>query len=121
MALPGWPTIVPYASQTDDLAISQFAEPPLATEMNAGTIRQRRKYTLRISEVTVALVMSRPQFQAFRTFHAGLGDGAARFTMPVWNGTEYVTRTVQIKDQPNMSVHAYHRRLVHMTLRVESL
>ncbi|WP_131193724.1 hypothetical protein [Lichenihabitans psoromatis] len=121
MAIPTWPTDVPYTPMTSGLTITQLANPLLSTDMNAGTTRQRRKYTLRIAEMKLVIRMTPAQFASFHAFHQAIGDGAARFTMPVWNGSGYVTRTVQIKDQPDMSPLAFRARSVGFSLRIENL
>lgn len=121
MAIPSWPAGVPYETTATGYALPQLAGAPLMTEMNAGTVRQRRKYTLPVAEMKLSIRMTAAEFQLFRAFHASIGNGAARFTMPVWNGSAYVTRTAQIKDQPDMSTFAFRTREVAMSLRVENL
>ncbi len=64
--------------------------------MNAGTTRQRRTSTIRNGVQKLAIEMSPDQVAAFDAFHASLGDGAARFTMPIWDGVDYEPKTVAI-------------------------
>ena len=122
MAIPSWPDGLPYASQVGDYAMSQLANPPLRSDMNSGTTRQRRKYTMRIAIQKLGIVMSADETQVFHAFHADtLGDGAARFTMPVWNGSAYVNRTVAIKDGPSETQFAVGQNKIALTLMIENL
>lgn len=122
MTIPVWPAWLPYASSYAGFSVEQAASPALRTEMNAGTSLQRRTSTLRITVMKVAIEMTGAQEGDFDAFHAALGDGAARFNMPVWNGSAYVSRNVQIdegkvsKTQLGPSIKS-----IAFTIRVEAL
>ncbi len=122
MTIPAWPSDLPYQSQVSDFSDDQLDNPVLSTDMNAGNTRQRRKYTLRISMQKLGIVLTAAQTLEFQAFHQSIGSGAARFTMPVWNGSAYVTRNVAIKDGiVAFSQFAFGQNKIVMTLRIENL
>lgn len=122
MTIPAWPTGVPYCPIMDSVQIAQTSEPPLRTEMNAGTTRARRKYSLRIARVGFSLRMTNAQLATWRTFHdTTLGDGSARFTMPILFAGASVTKTVQIVEPPSYSRLGGGFTRVNLSLHVESL
>ena len=123
MAIPAWPNGLPYASAYAGFSVDQIANPVLRTEMNSGVGRQRRTSTARITTMKVSIEMTGAQAAVFDAFHASIGDGAARFTMPVWNGgAGYVFRAVQI-DQGKVTKTqlGVDDQAVAFTLRVEAL
>jgi hypothetical protein len=122
MSLPDWPATVAYAVQQGSWKVQQRHNPNLRTEMNAGTTRRRRKYTLRVAKMTFDIVMNAAQRALFEEFYDDdLGDGAARFTMPVWDGDAYVTRTCTFNAPPQYSEYAHLTVRVSFDLMVEEL
>lgn len=102
--------------------VPQTADAPVRSEMNSGTTRARRKYSLRIAHMSFALRMSNAQVATFKAFHeTTLGDGAARFTMPVLFAGASVTRTVQFTDPPSYEVLGGGLNKVGVSLLVEAL
>jgi hypothetical protein len=100
MPLPAWPAI-PYSPQVGTYQVERTAEAPISTEMNAGTTRRRRKFTLRIASVSMTLLMTNEEAETFREFHEDtLSDGAARFTMPVHFAGVFRTQTVLFAEPP---------------------
>ncbi|WP_146090282.1 hypothetical protein, partial [Rhodoblastus acidophilus] len=92
MAIPSWPAIN-YAIQQGSWQCPELSLAPLTSDMNAGTTRRRNKYTLRISKMQFVVSMTSAQLEVFKSFYfSTLSNGAARFTMPIWNGSAYVTR-----------------------------
>lgn len=123
MTIPAWPSIN-YKALSGTWQLTGDAIAPLASEMNSGTTRRRNKYTLRVSEMTFKLVMTAAEVATFRTFvTTTLGNGAARFTMPVWDGTAYVNRTVSFAkgSMPTYDTFSYQMSGVGLKLEVESL
>lgn len=123
--LPTWPAIN-YKPQLGSFQQSQLANPGLRTEMNAGTTRQRRKFTMRIAVQKVVIWLKASELATFVTFYeTTLGDGTARFTMPVWNGAAFVTRTVALNATDGVSYAPVSTvaqlTAVGMTLQVENL
>ena len=122
MPLPAWPSECNSWALLGSWQVAQMDNAPLTSDMNAGTTRSRRKYTMRITPMSFTLVFPDSELSAFKTFHAEtLSAGSARFTMPVWDGTAYVERTVKFKSPPKMSEFAFGRTLVTIDLLVESL
>lgn len=122
MTIPAWPTDLPSCPIMDSLRINQTADGPIRTDMNAGTTRARRRVSLRIAQMSLSLRMTSAQVTTFKTFHEQtLGDGAARFTMPVLFVGGKVTRTVQFADQPSYQMLGGGRWRIDLSLRVEAL
>ncbi len=124
MTLPAWPSNVNYKPSRDSWQCQQDAHAPLASEMNAGTTRRRNKYTLRIAKMSFDVEMNATELAAFWTFfRATLGNGAARFTMLVWDGSAYVSRTVAFQKgfTPARRMIAVNIASVSFALDVESL
>ena len=121
--LPAWPAIK-YAPLRDSFQQSQVTNPAIRTDMNSGTTRQRRKYTMRIAIQKFTIRFCNTDIATFNTFYeTTLGDGCARFTMSVWNGSVFVTRNVAFKADtpPTYGVSGLTHQDVSMTLLVENL
>ena len=96
MALPAYPGSLPYNPFAWQVVESGRGN--ITSDMAMGNRRQRRRSTLTIATVALSIRMSIAQFESFKTFHeVTLGHGASRFTMPVWNGRAWPTKTVQIQ------------------------
>lgn len=122
MAIPSWPTDIPSCPLLDSVQVQQTAEAPIRTEMNAGTTRARRKFSLRVARVSFPIVMKNDEVVNFRLFHERtLGDGAARFTIPILFAGARVIRTAQFAEQPSYEPAGSGRTKVNISLRVESL
>lgn len=90
-----WPVGLPYQAQKD-WALERIHLPALRSEMNAGTERVRRKYSVRLAVAQFSIWLTAAQCKTLQAFvEDTLNDGAKRFNMPVWNFNEYVTRTCQ--------------------------
>jgi len=99
MTIPAWPS-VNYAPLAGSWSCADI-NGPLKSDMNAGATRQRNKYTLQISVVQFDVVMTAAEVAAFRAWYqTTLGNGAARFSMQVWNGSAYVSRSCAFHDVP---------------------
>lgn len=124
MSLPSWPVGLPQEALLGTWAISEAHAPNLSTDMNAGTSRARRRYSLAVSRVQFEMIFSGAQLADFWTFYYDdIASGAARFTMPVWDGATYVTRTVRMKSAtgPGAREFAPDRTRLAFDLLVESL
>ena len=67
-------------------------DPVIRTDMDAGPIRARRRYTNAPSRVSVTWVLTRQQFAVFEAWHKHtLQDGAASFSCPMDNGQGVTT------------------------------
>jgi hypothetical protein len=124
MTLPVWPTTLPQQCVRGSWRVPEVHAPNSSTEMNAGTTRSRRRYTLAVSRVQFDLVMNSAQLATFWGFYFNtIGSGAARFTMPVWNGAAYVNKTCRIKSAtgPQLAEFAHLQSNISLELLVESL
>lgn len=93
MAIPAWPAI-PYRPRHDGFAM-QPVSAVRTSEMEAGNKRQRRIGTIPRYKQTIALRFTQAEFATFRGFHeTDLDQGASPFTMNVWNGSAFVSKTV---------------------------
>ena len=97
MPLPAWPVEVPYLQRRQDWQIPQPFISPLETEMDGGNVRLRSRPGSNVATVQWRRRMTSSQYTGFDTFvRATISNGTSRFTMPVWLGTSYVTKSVQI-------------------------
>jgi hypothetical protein len=97
MPLPAWPNDVPYLQRRQNWQIPQPFLSPIETEMEGGNTRLRSRPGSNVATVQWRRRMTTAQFASFDTFiRSTLSNGTSRFTMPVWLGTGYVTKTVQI-------------------------
>ena len=87
--------------------------------MDGGNVRLRSRPGSDVATVQWRRRMTTLQYTSFDTFvRATISNGTSRFTMPVWLGTSYVTKTVQVvKDLLVIARTAVHLR-VHDVARV---
>lgn len=124
MPLPAWPDDVPYVILDDGGSPIQRALPPIATDMEGGNQRQRPRPGDDISTISQTIVMDDVQFATFTAWwKETLNLGTARFTAPVWSGTDYVTRTCMFTadGKPQDSFKVNDAVAVSMKLRVSNL
>lgn len=122
MSRPVWPVAVNHAPVQGSWKIAQKSAPPLESDMNSGATRRRNKYTMRIALVSFVLVMDAAEIVAFDAFYRdALGNGAARFDMPVWSGAGFVTRACAFHSVPAYEQHGAFRQRVTIALKVENL
>ncbi len=120
MSLPAWPDGVPYAV-TSEWTMTALFVAPVATDMDAGNQRLRSKPGGNVALVNYPLnPLTAAQWATLNTFfRSTLGNGAARFTMPVFTGAAYESKTVQFDGGKSPSVtRAGALIFVVMTLRV---
>jgi len=123
MDYPSWPAGVPYKPSRQGWGIPQTFSPPIKSENNAGGIRQRRRYTADVSNMPLAIAMKACQWKTLQRFLADdLQSATGHFLMPVFDGSEYVERTVQIKDAAvDVKHYAFEMVQVSFSLMVEEL
>ncbi|MCS0501376.1 hypothetical protein [Ancylobacter mangrovi] len=96
MADPAWPTGLPYECEASAWSSMPF-RPPLVTEMEGGNVRLRARPGDAIEQQGWARRFTPAQFEIWTAFlRDDLAKGTRRFSMPVWLGSAYGTRTVQI-------------------------
>lgn len=96
MAYVNWPADVPHRPERGNWNVKRGRE-ALATEMEGGDTRQRRRPGDDVASMQWARGLNATQMAAFEAFIATVGEGAARFLMPVsFDGQNYTTRVIQI-------------------------
>lgn len=98
MALPKWPEGLNYKPARDSYAVTEPYQPPRVTEfedgphlMRKGSLQRRSKHKYEID------FLSQADFERFRVFaEVTLGNGSARFLMPVPTAAGYAEKTVQL-------------------------
>jgi hypothetical protein len=97
VSYPSWPVGVKYASLLEGWSEDQLAIAPEESEMDAGNTRQRQRYTENVGIDSVAISMTKAEFELFRTwYNTTLNKGAGRFYMNVYVGTGFVSKLCQI-------------------------
>lgn len=117
-----WPGTVPHQPLRQPWDVGRLHEPNLATQMNAGTTRQRRRFSLNVSNVSMAIVMNSTQLAAFFTFYkTTLSNGSQRFNMQVYTGAAYASKVCSFDPQrpPQLAEHAFQQTRVSFALLVE--
>lgn len=93
-----WPADVPHEPLANSFQGDAFRA-PLATEMEDGPIRARPRSTLKIATLRFSIRMSNEAFDIFAVWvDADLVQGVLPFSMPVWKGGAYVTRTCRLRE-----------------------
>lgn len=124
MAIPVWPSTVNYKPSRESWRCEQDSDAPLSSDMNAGTTRRRNKFTLRIAKMSFDIEVDATEQAAFWAFYRStLGNGAARFTMTVWDGAQYVSRTVAFQKGTTPARHmlGFNISAISIALEVENL
>lgn len=122
-----YPANLPFDGLREGYSIQNSGQALMKSPMQSGKIRQRPQFTLRIVPVQFQIYFSPLELGLWRDFLWNqLGDGAAEFTMPVWNASQqqYVNRLVQIKDGAegvSEQPFADDQTLVTCTLNVRNL
>ncbi|MGX5777014.1 hypothetical protein [Methylorubrum zatmanii] len=96
-----YPANLPFDGLREGYSIQNSGQALMKSPMQSGKIRLRPQFTLRIVPVQFQIYFSPQELGVWRDFlWRQLGDGAAEFTMPIWDASrqQYVTRLVQIRD-----------------------
>lgn len=121
MTLPTWP-ISSYAPQQDSYGPLQRALDPIATDMEGGNTRERSRPGDNVGSLTQTIRMAMADYDTFTAWVKGtLGNGTGRFTMNVWMGSSFVSKTVQFIKPGTTLTAAYISTdvvAVTMTLRI---
>jgi hypothetical protein len=119
MAIPIWPLNLPHEPVLGSWQIEALNIPPLATDMENGNTRQRRRPGSNVATINQTLKMTRPQFADFKTFiRDTLKNGVSRFTMTVWLGDTCADKECQFSAQPTVVAAGTKLFFVSMQLRV---
>lgn len=121
MALPSWPINVPYAPLVDGFQPIKRVLKPIVTEFEGGNQRQRARPGDNIGQLTQTIIMDAEPFAEFTEWwKETLSLGTARFTAPVWLGTDFETKVCQFTadGKPSDSYFVPAAVKVTMSLRV---
>jgi hypothetical protein len=118
MSDPSYPEGLPYKPRRGEWSISR--PDPLASDMEGANKRLRaRAGDKSVRIVTQTLRFTADQLTTFEAFVADdLAGGTARFTMQVWLGSDYQSKTVQFDGKLPAIGGRSVRVPVAMTLRV---
>ena len=121
MTLPTWP-ITTYAPQQDSFKPLQRMLDPIATDMEGGNTRQRPRPGDNVGTIGQTIWVSLADHDTLVNWiKTTLNNGTARFTMPVWLGSAFVSKTVQFLKPGTGLTYGYVSTdivAVSMTLRV---
>ena len=97
MSIPAYSTLgIPEAPLVDTWSEPQPFIPPTQTDMDGGNMRARTQPGDGRAQRQFDIMFTVAQLATFETYvKTTLGNGAARFTMNVWNGASMESRTVQ--------------------------
>lgn len=96
MTLPVWDTNVP-VEPPEGWQMPAMYLAPEATEMDGGNQRLRSKPGSNVAVINYPLKpLTDAQYALFETFvRTTLNNGTSRWTMSLWTGTAFVSKTVQ--------------------------
>lgn len=99
MALPDYPSTLPYKPQRDGFARPQHHTPLLVTEVEDGPALTRVQSQTRIKKLSYRLIFSDSEYATWEDFvENDLGQGSGKFMMSVpVVGSTYSTRRVYIE------------------------
>lgn len=113
-----WPSTLP-APLVDGYGVEPVAQ-TVASEMEAGSTRVRRRSAVQIDRVPVTWSLSDAQMATFRTwFYGDAAGGAAYFDVSLWVGkTGATAATARFLGAPKWAMTGNHRWTVSGQLEV---
>lgn len=106
----------------DNFGPLQRALDPIATDMEGGNTRERPRPGDNVGTLTQTIWLSNTDYDTVIAWIKGtLSNGTARFTMSVWLGSSYVSKTVQFLKPGTTLTSAYigpNTTALTMTLRI---
>jgi len=117
MTLPTWP-ISNYAPQQDSFAPLQRMLDPIATDFEGGNTRERPRPGDNVGTIKQTIQMTMADHDTFVAWvKTTLNNGTARFTMNVWLGSSFVSKTCQlIKPGTNLTYAYLSTDVVNVTM-----
>lgn len=98
MSLPVWPATVQHRPSRPAYRLAEPHVAPIETELEGGAFRRRPRGTVRRQLYAFSWDWLDAEFVQFETFYnVTLGEGSQRFTMQVFAGSAYASRTCQFK------------------------
>lgn len=114
-----WPSGVPSLAVQDSMTAAPFRA-PLATDLEDGNRRYRRSVTKNIATVPFSIHMENSEFATFKAWvRDTLVDGTLPFTVPIWDGATYTTKTCTFTQPYQDNPEGGFRHTVSLTLDVE--
>lgn len=119
MAVPSWPSGVPYESLKDGFSNTPFLQ-PIRTEMEQGNVRLRRRPGDNIAIIQQSVLMTRGEYETLAGWgKSTIGWWTGRFTMNVWLGSSYQSKVCQFHEgAPKPLEFSPTHVAAQMTLRV---
>jgi len=119
MAVPSWPSGIPYESLKDGFSNSPFLT-PIQTEMEQGNVRLRRRPGDNVAIIQQSIPMTRAEYETLVAWGKGtIGNWTGRFSTLVWLGSSYQTKVCQFQDgAPKPLEFSPTHVAAQMTLRV---
>lgn len=98
MAVPSWPSGVPYESLKDGFSNTPFLS-PIRTEMEGGNVRQRARPGDNVCIIQQQVLLTRSEYETLKTWgKSTIGNWTGRFTMMVWLGSSYESKVCQLQE-----------------------
>lgn len=99
-----WPTGVRYEPLSGSMDVPDPYRAPLQTEMDDGSDWRRPSTTLIVARVSFSIRMPNSEIAAFKLWvRRTLVQGTLPFTMPVWTGAAYETKTCTLVRPPGIN------------------
>lgn len=116
--MANWPTGVPYKPLAGSWSMPEPFPAPIETEMEGGNVRKRRRPGDNFARIEFRIAMTREEWDTlFSWMKSDISNGTQRFTMQVWLGSSFVSKTVQFAPQFIPSA-AEHGRAVAVTMNL---
>lgn len=94
--MAAWPA-VPYAPIRDSWKRAPFL-PPIRTEMEGGNVRMRRRPGDNVAIISQVVEMTESELSTLDAWVVSdIGSGVGRFTMSVWLGSAFQSKTAQFE------------------------
>ena len=116
MTIPAWPNLLNYRIDRGSFKVTP-SEDNLMSNFDKGPARVRRRFTKAIPRFEFSITMDTEDVQIFKTFYFyTLQNGVNWFTMPVWDGSSYVTHTVRFSEPYGISDFSHALSIVSFKL-----
>jgi len=99
MAIPVWPSNVPYEPLRDSVSYEPDYPRPLVTDMEDGAQRSRPRGLTTWTPMNFSILMTPAEYLALEAFVTSLGVVSAPLMMPVWRpGDTFPSKEVRIQE-----------------------
>lgn len=120
MPVAAWPDGVRHTPDLNSISDLKRLLDPIKTEMEGGNVRLRSRPGDNVGTITQTIVMTSAEFATFVAWvKTTLGNGTARFSVPVRLGATFETKVCQFANgAPTYRPVGSQKVAVTMTLRV---